>query len=62
MCYLQVADPSVGEGEDEDHGLPPYVQRVGTFLVVHADVVLRLGKVEPGGSWWGKPNRRGGGN
>lgn len=59
--YLQVMDPSVGEVQDEDHGPSPHIQGVGPFLVVHADVVLRLGEVEPGGTWWSKPNQIGGG-
>lgn len=46
---LQVADVSVVERQDVDHGPAAYVERVAALRVVHADVVLRFVEVEPGG-------------
>lgn len=54
MCgkpHLEVADASAGEGQHVDDGPAAHVHGVAPLLVVHADVVLRLVEVEPGGLW-----------
>lgn len=49
--HLEVADSSAGEGQRVDDGAAAHVDGVAALLVVHADVVLRLMEVEPGGLW-----------
>lgn len=41
----------MGEGQHVDDGPAAHVHGVAPLLVVHADVVLRLMEVEPGGLW-----------
>lgn len=49
--HLEVADASVGERQHVDDGLTAHIHGVASLLMVHADVVLRLVEVEPGGLW-----------
>lgn len=47
FTHQHVSDASVAEGQNVDHGSAAHKKSVAALLVIHADIVLRSGEVEP---------------